>query len=224
MQRFSGAKPAPSAARRRHADHSSRLNLKIGDQVLEGAHDPAWLTPRFSSSLARRIPAGARDIAYLGCLCFTFDPRGYAATEPRRLEATRSGRLRCINRQGIRRFKCADQKSLGERSCLEDMHEVFQVSLRAELYPAIQCEHLKIVTVRPMAGRRRHAEPTIAPTGVPTLNDGVQAEDVFDIQSASDPCRELMQGAWNIPHHPVHGRLFPRRIRIFDHQGVADDV
>lgn len=74
---------------------ASRLNLKVGDQVLEGTIlTPARLIPGvlfvhgWGGSQQQDLKR-AEDIAQLGCVCFTFDLRGHAATEPQRTEVTR---------------------------------------------------------------------------------------------------------------------------------------
>lgn len=78
---------------------ANRLDLDVGGEVLEGT----ILTP------ARLIPGvlfvhgwggsqdqdmrRAEDIAQMGCVCFTFDLRGHAKTELRRMSVTRDDGL-----------------------------------------------------------------------------------------------------------------------------------
>lgn len=78
---------------------SNRLNLKVGDEVLEGTIlTPARLIPGVLfvhgwGGSQEQDMRRAEDIAQMGCVCFTFDLRGHAKSEPRRMEVTRDDGL-----------------------------------------------------------------------------------------------------------------------------------
>jgi hypothetical protein len=75
--------------------HDGRLSLRIADQTTEGTLlAPEKLIPGilfihgWGGSQEQDLKK-AEEIAQLGCLCFTFDLRGHAATERHRNEVTR---------------------------------------------------------------------------------------------------------------------------------------
>ncbi|MBC7580835.1 MAG: alpha/beta fold hydrolase [Tardiphaga sp.] len=79
--------------------HDARLSIKVADQTIQGTLlAPEKLIPGilfihgWGGSQEQDLKK-AEEIAQLGCLCFTFDLRGHAATEPQRLEVTRSDGL-----------------------------------------------------------------------------------------------------------------------------------
>lgn len=75
------------------------ISLKVADQTLEGTLlAPRKLIPGilfvhgWGGSQEQDLKR-ADEVAQLGCLCFTFDLRGHAVTEPQRLEVTRQDGL-----------------------------------------------------------------------------------------------------------------------------------
>jgi pimeloyl-ACP methyl ester carboxylesterase len=76
-----------------------RLSIKVADQTIEGTLlAPEKLIPGilfihgWGGSQEQDLKK-AEEIAELGCLCFTFDLRGHAATEPQRNVVTRADAL-----------------------------------------------------------------------------------------------------------------------------------
>ncbi|WP_395942891.1 alpha/beta hydrolase family protein [Brevundimonas sp.] len=78
---------------------SNRLNLEVGDAILEGTIlTPARLIPGVLfvhgwGGSQEQDMRRAEDIAQMGCVCFTFDLRGHAKTEPQRMAVARDDGL-----------------------------------------------------------------------------------------------------------------------------------
>jgi pimeloyl-ACP methyl ester carboxylesterase len=79
--------------------HDGRLSLRVEDQSVQGTLlAPEKLIPGILfvhgwGGTQEQDLARAEEIAQLGCLCFTFDLRGHAATEPQRQQVTRDDGL-----------------------------------------------------------------------------------------------------------------------------------